>query len=145
MYIRDRILYEIFRQTVGMQDRKWIAVVEEPYYYDYNLSYGETFEYWVVAHVTYPVVVDYAADVRSLPTNSATATMVDQGEVDKYLGIQDYWSYLTADMGNGTGYINTASGNPVSYTHLDVYMRQVYGACGKYFSVAILHPNHQFS
>ncbi len=109
----EQIQYEIFRQTVGMQDRKCIAVVEEPYYYDYNLSYGETFEYWVVAHVTYPVVVDYAADVRSLPTNSATATMVDQGEVDKYLGLQDYWSYLTADMGNGTGYINTASGNLV--------------------------------
>ena len=108
----EQIQYEIFRQTVGMQDQKCIAVVEEPYYYDYNLSYGETFEYWVVAHATYPAADD-AADVRSLPTNSATAAMVDQGEVDKYLGLQDYWSYLTADMGNGTGYINTASGNLV--------------------------------
>ena len=39
----EQIQYEIFRQTVGMQDQKCIAVVEEPYYYDYNLSYGETF------------------------------------------------------------------------------------------------------
>ena len=37
--------------------------------------------------------------------------MVDQAEMDKSLGLQDYWSYVTSDMGNGIGYINVASGN----------------------------------
>ena len=39
--------------------------------------------------------------------------MVDENELEKRLGLQDYWSYVTSTMGNGTGYINVNSGNLV--------------------------------
>ena len=49
----------------------------------------------------------------STPSIFERATIVDQGETDKYLGLQNYWSYVTMDVGSGDAYANVASGNLV--------------------------------
>ena len=45
--------------------------------------------------------------------------MVDENELNKQLGLQDYWSYVQLPIGNASGYINTSSGN-LAYQQVDV-------------------------
>ena len=106
-------VYDVYRKAAGAIEEERIAEnLTEPYCYDYNLMYGQSFEYRVVKKVSYAAGEDIKQAV-SQASQSVSATMVDQAEMDKSLGLQDYWSYVTSDMGNGTGYINVASGNLV--------------------------------
>ncbi len=45
--------------------------------------------------------------------------MVDENELNKQLGLQDYWSHVQLPIGNASGYINTSSGN-LAYQQVDV-------------------------
>ena len=58
---------------------------------------------------------------QSQPSPKQTATMVDENELDKQLGLQDYWSYATVPVGDANGYINVSSGNLV-YQQVDLEM-----------------------
>ena len=141
-------VYDIYRSESDVLDLETMEPIASnltaTYYYDHDLVPGKTFNYWVVAKKEYQVegetVTMYA---QSQPSPKQTATMVDENELNKQLGLQDYWSYVQLPIGNASGYINTSSGNlayqqvdvaisapllastmPVSYTHLDVYKRQ---------------------
>ena len=64
------------------------------YYYDHDLVPGKTFNYWVVAKKEYQVEGETVTMfAQSQPSPKQTATMVDENELDKQLGLQDYWSY----------------------------------------------------
>ena len=83
---------------------------------------GKTFNYWVVAKKDYLVEGETVTQfARSQPSPKQTATMVDENELDKQLGLQDYWSYATVPIGNANGYINVSSGNLV-YQQVDLEM-----------------------
>ncbi|WLR42507.1 DNRLRE domain-containing protein [Bacillus carboniphilus] len=85
--------------------------VKEPFWNDYNLNFGETFYYKVVS------VKEFNGKPReSLPTNEAWASVVDEEELNKRLGLQDYWGYSTFPTAHGDGYINISSGNLVYQT-----------------------------
>ena len=74
---------------------------------DFNLNYGKTFYYLVAA----------VKDGRvSEPTNQAVGTVVTEGELEKQLGLQDYWSYARFTTDSGAGYVNVANGNVVYQT-----------------------------
>ena len=74
---------------------------------DFNLNYGKTFYYLVAA----------VKDGRvSEPTNQAVGTVVTEGELEKQLGLQDYWSYAQFTTDSGAGYVNVANGNVVYQT-----------------------------
>lgn len=88
--------------------------IEETSWSDYNLNYGKTFYYQVTA-----VKQMGGHDRESLPSNQAWATVVDENEVQKRLGLQDYWSYMGFKTGSGDGYINVSNGN-VSYISTDM-------------------------
>ena len=88
--------------------------IEETSWSDYNLNYGKTFYYQVTA-----VKQMGGHDRESLPSNQAWATVVDENEVQKRFGLQDYWSYMGFKTGSGDGYINVSNGN-VSYISTDM-------------------------
>ena len=77
------------------------------YWSDYNLNYGKTF-YYLVAAVRNNRI--------SLPSNQAFGTVVAEDELEKQLGLQDYWSYAQFSTDSGAGYINVANGNVVYQT-----------------------------
>jgi YD repeat-containing protein len=56
---------------------------------------------------------------ESLPSNEAWATVASQNEIEKKLGLQNYWSYTGFNTGSGTGYINVSNGN-LSYITTDI-------------------------
>lgn len=110
------LTYDVYRTPVhadGLGAPQLIGEnLSEPYYYDYNLYYGQTFQYYVVAKKTIGTG-ENSFEAVSAPSISAQATMVDQGETEKYLGLQSYWSYATLGLDDGTAYANVASGNLV--------------------------------
>ena len=109
-------VYDVYRSQSETFDpasaQKIAEDLTDTYFYDYNLMHGQTFHYWVVAKKGFSSG-DTTAIVESVPCEPAVATMVEEAEVDKYLGLQNYWSYMTTPVGNGTGYINIAGGNLV--------------------------------
>ena len=109
-------VYDVYRsqsETFDPDSAQKIAQdLTDTYFYDYNLMHGQTFHYWVVAKKDFPSG-EAMATVESAPCAPAAATMVEEAEVDKYLGLQNYWSYMTTPVGNGTGYVNIAGGNLV--------------------------------
>ena len=81
---------------------------------DYNLDYGQVFYYKVTA------VRQIGGHAReSLPSNEAFAYVAGANEVNKKLGLQDYWGYSGFNTGSGTGYVNVANGNVV-YSTTDI-------------------------
>jgi RHS repeat-associated protein len=83
---------------------------------DYNLNFGETFYYKVTA------VAQISGHAReSLPSNEAWATVVEEDEMNKRLGLQNYWSYSGFSTGSGTGYINVSNGN-LAYITTDLVL-----------------------
>ena len=57
---------------------------------DYNLNYGKTYYYQVTA------VKEINGHIReSEGSHQAYARMVDEGELEKRLGVEDYWSYAS--------------------------------------------------
>ncbi len=83
----------------GLSDNSWS---------DYNLNYGQSFYYKVTA-----VKLIGGNERESLPSNEAWATVVSQDEVEKRLGLQNYWGYTGFNTGSGTGYVNVSNGNLV--------------------------------
>ena len=112
----EALTYDVYRTPIyadGAGTPQLIAEnLTEPYHYDYNLYYGQTFQYYVVAKKTIGTG-ENSFEAVSAPSISAQATMVDQGETEKYLGLQSYWSYATLGLDDGTAYANVASGNLV--------------------------------
>ena len=117
-------VYDIYRSESDVLDLETMEPIASnltaTYYYDHDLVPGKTFNYWVVAKKEYQVegetVTMYA---QSQPSPKQTATMVDENELNKQLGLQDYWSYVQLPIGNASGYINTSSGN-LAYQQVDV-------------------------
>lgn len=71
---------------------------------DYNLNYGRTYYYLVSAVKNNRI---------STPSNQAVGTSVDANELEKHLGLQDYWSFAQFSTDSGAGYINVSNGNLV--------------------------------
>jgi len=112
----DVLTYDVYRIPVSDEDpetpQRIAEDLREPYHYDYNLYYGQTFDYYVIAKKEFQTA-DGTYTAVSIPSIFERATIVDQGETDKYLGLQNYWSYVTMDVGSGDAYANVASGNLV--------------------------------
>jgi hypothetical protein len=80
--------------------------ISETYWNDFNLNYGRTYYYQVKA------VKYFNSKLReSNSTKEASATVVSKNEVEKRLGLQDYWGYSTFRTGSGDGYVNVSTGN----------------------------------
>ena len=88
--------------------------LNDPYWSDYNLNYNTTFYYQVTA-----VKKIKGRKRESLPSNQASGTVVAENEVQKRLGLQDYWSYAGFKTGSGDGYVNVSNGN-LSYITTDL-------------------------
>ena len=74
----------------------------------------KTFYYQVTACKTFDGHVR-----ESLPSGQAWATVVDEDELQKRLGLQDYWSYVGFKTGGGDGYVNVSNGN-LAYISTDM-------------------------
>ena len=119
-------VYDIYRSESDTLDMETIQPIASnlatTYYYDHDLVPGKTFNYWVVAKKEYQVEGETVTMfAQSQPSPKQTATMVDENELDKQLGLQDYWSYATVPVGDANGYINVSSGNLV-YQQVDLEM-----------------------
>ena len=119
-------VYDIYRSeadTLDLESATPIATnLTTTYYYDHDLIPEKTFNYWVVAKKEYQVEGETVTMfAQSQPSPKQTATMVDENELEKQLGLQNYWSYAAVPVGNATGYINISSGNLV-YQQVDLEM-----------------------
>ena len=119
-------VYDIYRSeadTLDLESATPIATnLTTTYYYDHDLIPEKTFNYWVVAKKEYQVEGETVTMfAQSQPSPKQTATMVDENELEKQLGLQNYWSYAAVPVGNATGYINVSSGNLV-YQQVDLEM-----------------------
>ncbi|MCA1057597.1 DNRLRE domain-containing protein [Rossellomorea aquimaris] len=108
----EGVTYSIYRSsTPGFTPSKDTLVAEgvkDSYWNDFQLHYGQTFYYQVVA-----VKEMKGKERQSLPSNEAWAKSVDQDEVQKQLGLQDFWGYSSFPTATGNGYVNISSGNLV--------------------------------
>ena len=112
------VTYNIYRSEtpyfIASEDTLIASGIEETSWSDYNLNYGKTFYYQVTACKT------LGGHVReSLPSGQAWATVVDEDELQKRLGLQDYWSYVGFKTGGGDGYVNVSNGN-LAYISTDM-------------------------
>ena len=119
-------VYDVYRSesdTLDMETMQPIASnLTTTYYYDHDLVPEKTFNYWIVAKKEYQVEGETVTMfAQSQPSPKQTATMVDENELEKQLGLQDYWSYATVPVGDASGYINVSSGNLV-YQQVDLEM-----------------------
>ena len=73
----------------------------QKFWYDYNLEYGKTFIYQVDAHTQ----VDGHELYSGRYLFSASAQVVPKNELDRKLGLQDFWTYSSFRTGGGTGYV----------------------------------------
>ncbi|MEO2078270.1 MAG: DNRLRE domain-containing protein [Bacillus sp. (in: firmicutes)] len=106
------VTYNIYRsKTSSFKPSEETLIAEgikETYWNDYNLNYGQTFYYQVVASKDFNGIQRLSSS-----TNEEKSTVVDKGELEKRLGLQDFWGYSTFNTGRGNGYINISSGNLV--------------------------------
>ncbi|MFZ7945035.1 DNRLRE domain-containing protein [Neobacillus sp. 19] len=106
------VTYNMYRSTTESftpsEDTLLAEGIQTSYWNDYNLNYGQKFYYKVVA------IKDFNGKKRlSLSSNVAWSKVVDKDELEKRMGLQDYWGYSTLRTGGGDGYINMSSGNLV--------------------------------
>lgn len=111
-------VYSIHRSTTEnfepTEDNVVQEGIEDNYWSDFNLDYGETYYYKVTA------TIDFDGHTRySLATNEASATVVSEIEMQKKLGLQNYWGYSSFRTGSGQGYVNVSGGN-LSYITTDL-------------------------
>lgn len=104
----EGVVYNVYRSetpyfTISTETRI-AAGIETCNWSDYNLNYGRTYYYLVAAVKNNRV---------SIPSNQAVGTVVDANELEKHLGLQDYWSFAQFGTDSGTGYINVSNGNLV--------------------------------
>lgn len=112
-------LYDVYRSETGMPGsfEEVASNLEQKFWYDYNLEYGKTFVYQIDAHKQ----VGGSALYSGCYMNSASAEVVAKNELDRKLGLQDFWTYDSFRTGGGTGYINVANGNLVYQVTDNVY------------------------
>ncbi len=112
--IDDEMTYNVYRFDAGeaqfdIKDKEPIqSGITAPYWYDYNLNYGESFDYVVTASARFGPQAHLRESVVS---NSATSTVVDENELDKRLGLQNYWDYSVTQTSFGVGYTEMSQGN----------------------------------
>jgi RHS repeat-associated protein len=109
------VTYNVYRSKtenfVPSEENLVANNIIDPYWNDYNINYGQTFYYKVIA------LKDFSGQVRySKPTNEAWAKVVEKEELEKRLGLQGYWGYANFRTGSGHGYINLSNGNLVYET-----------------------------
>ncbi|GLC31550.1 DNRLRE domain-containing protein [Clostridium omnivorum] len=109
--IQQGVRFNVYRSTIqGFTPSKENLIasnITTTYYNDYNINYGQKFYYKVTA------VKDFEGQKgrESCSSNSALATIVDKNELDKRLGLEDYWAASQFRTGAGSGFINLTSGN----------------------------------
>lgn len=123
----DDVRYNVYRSTTphfvpsddfivaeGITENSWY----DPYIDFKESPYEKTFYYKVTATKVFP---ESGTDKlrESLPSNEAEATVVSEKEIEKKLGLQNYWGYTGFNTGSGTGYINVSNGN-LSYITTDI-------------------------
>lgn len=108
----SNVTYNIYRsstESFSPSSSTLIASgIKDAYWNDFNLNYGQKFYYKVVASKTFNGV-----QRLSLPSNEESSRVVAKDELEKRLGLQDYWGYGAFSTGRGNGYINLSSGNLV--------------------------------
>jgi hypothetical protein len=103
------------------------------YYSDYNTDYNQDYYYEVTA-----VKTINGHPRESEASNAAKVTVPDQNEIEKLLGLQNYWGYSGFSTGNGTGYVNVANGNVV-YSSTDMVIP------GPFFAITMRRTYNSFS
>ncbi|MBC5648978.1 RHS repeat-associated core domain-containing protein [Christensenella tenuis] len=111
---QDGITYEVywgldenFTADLENHTNKLGAGTNQYYMYDHRLkNYGERIYYKIYAKKTFGDVERY-----SVASECVNARVVDADELEKQLGLQDYWTYTTSEVGKGTAYLNADSGN----------------------------------
>ncbi len=111
----EGIVYNVYRSTepyfIPSEATLAAEGLTENYWSDYNLNYGTEFFYKVTA------LKEFNGLMReSIPSLEVSATVVEQNETEKKLGLQNYWSFSGFSTGSGTGYVNVANGNLVYST-----------------------------
>lgn len=76
------------------------------YWNDFNLNYGQTFYYKVTA--VKPIT---GVPRESITSNVCNTTVVAKGEIDKRLGLENFWGFSQFRTGSGEGPINLSTGN----------------------------------
>lgn len=111
--------YDVYRSETGMPGSFELVAenLTQKFWYDYNLEYGKTFIYQVDAHTQ----VDGHELYSGRYLFSASAQVVPKNELDRKLGLQDFWTYSSFRTGGGTGYVNVANGNLVYQVTDNVY------------------------
>ncbi|GHU81975.1 hypothetical protein FACS189415_1500 [Bacteroidia bacterium] len=106
----EDVTYNVYRANILDGEYHLMASgLTTTYWNDFNLSEtSQTFDYRVSAVKQF----DGQSEPRvSLPCVAERATVVASGELDKRLGLQDYWGYGQFTTGSGVGYINLGKGN----------------------------------
>ncbi len=122
----EDVTYNVYRDTtpyfVPSEELKVAEGITETSWYDpyvdFENPYGRTFYYKVTA-VKMLGETGAMHPRESLPSNEERAIVASQDEIEKYLGLQNYWSYTGFSTGSGTGYVNVANGN-MSYITTDI-------------------------
>ena len=123
----EGVTYNVYRSAtpyfVPSDELKVAEGITETSWYDPYVDfdddpYGKTFYYKVTA---VKMIGDTGNEHarESLPSNEERAIVADKDEIEKYLGLQNYWSYTGFSTGSGTGYVNVANGN-MSYITTDI-------------------------
>ncbi len=111
------VTYNVYRSTTPYFDITTATPIKPGvttnYWSDFNLNYGQRFYYKVTAVKSIEVSPGVFANRESLASNEAWADVVAQNELEKKLGLENYWTYDGYKAGNGTGYVNIANGNTV--------------------------------
>lgn len=114
----DDVTYNVYRSTtpyfVPSSETLAAEGLTENSWNDYNLNYRDTFYYKVTAE---KMINGHVRE--SLPSNEDLATVVSENEVQKRLGLQNYWTYSGFGTGSGTGYVNVSNGDMV-YSTTDI-------------------------
>lgn len=103
----ENVTYEVWRKRSDWQEGDPSAEnvawdLTDPYYFDFNLDYSHEYDYWVIPMRDFPWQDGDTMRVRGVPIQVDHITMVDENELEKRLGLQDYWSYVTSTRGTGT-------------------------------------------
>lgn len=116
----ENVLYNVYRSETPyfVPSAATLAAegISETSWNDYNLNYGKTFYYQVTA-----VKSINGHNRESLPSNQAWATVVSEDEMNKRIGLQNYWSFSGFKTGSGTGYVNVSNGN-MAYITTDMVL-----------------------
>lgn len=122
--------YNVYRGTtsdfVPSLENQIASDLTEKFYYDSDLFTSPTTLYYKVTAEKNLGTIMYPIIRESLPSTPVSETPVDVDELDKRLGLQDYWKYTGFRTGGGTGYIELSQGN-LCYQSVDsVYPSQLF-------------------